>query len=347
MVKKVVVVIIALAFVLTALSAAFSETKKDKSLQAAQLAAVLPESDGVLLMDSNRFFSEALPQVLSANQPKLDKIMSEVDKIKAKTGIDLEQFEQVAVGVKMKKVGANEIDFEPVILARGTYNAAALVAVAKLASNGKYRTEQVGNRTIYVFSAKEIAKDNKPKTKDDSWFDKFIERTINGLTNEIAVTGYDSNTLAIGTIGRVRETLQSKTRLNSGLLDLVYRKQNAVMSFGANLPNGMSDFVNLGNDELGKNIDSIRQVYGAMNVNGADATVSLTAKTQKAEQAKNLYETMVGLQMVGKALIGTKSADKQVYTRMVENAKISNNGSEVIFDLAVPQSDIDILLGKK
>lgn len=347
MMKKIVVIVIALAFVLTALGAAFSETGSDEELQAAQLAAILPESDGVVLMDSKRFFSEALPQVLSANQPKLDKIMSEVDKIKEKTGIDLKQFEQVAVGVKMKKVGAKEVDFEPVILARGTYNAAALIAVAKLASNGKYRTEQVGTRTIYVFSAKEIAKDNKPKTKDDRWFDKFIERTINGLTNEIAVTGYDGNTLAIGTLARVRETVQSKTRVNTELLNMVYRKQNAVMSFGANLPNGMSDFVNLDNDELGKNIDSIRQIYGAMNVNGADATVSLTARTQKAEQAKGLYEMMIGLQMFGKVIIGTKSADKRVYTKMVENAKILNDGSEVMFDLAVPQSDIDILVGKK
>lgn len=343
MIKKIVVVVIALAFVLTAFGAAFSETKSE---QAAQLAAILPESDGVVLMDSNRFFGEALPQILSANQPLLGKITGEVDKIKEKTGIDLRKFEQIAIGIKMKRVGAKEIDFKPVILARGTYNAAALVAVAKLASNGKYKTEQIGDRTIYIFSAKEIAKDKKPVTKN-SWFDKFIERTINGFSDDIAVSSYDNNTLAIGTTERVRETLQSKTRVNSELLNLVYRKQNAVMSFGANLPNGMSDFVNLGNDELGKNIDSIRQVYGSMNANGVDATVSLTAKTQKAQQAKGLYETMIGLQMLGKTLIGNNSADKRVYTKMVENAKISNDGSEVMFDLAVPQSDIDILVGKK
>ncbi len=345
MIKKIVVVIIALAFVLTALGAAFSKTKTDNS-QAAQLAAILPESDGVVLMDSKRFFSDALPQVLSANQPKLDKILSEVDKIKDKTGIDLRKFEQIAIGIKMKRVGAKEIDFKPVILARGDYNAAALVAVAKLASNGKYKTEQIGERTIYIFSAKEVADDNKPKT-NNSWLDKFIKRTINGFSDDIAVSSFDNNTLAIGTTERVRETLQSKTRVNGELLNLVYRKQNAVMSFGANLPNGMSDFVNLGNDELGKNIDSIRQVHGSMNVNGADAMVSVIAKTQKAQQAKGLYETMIGLQMLGKTLIGNNSADKRVYTRMVENAKITNEGSEVIFDLAVPQGDIDILIGKK
>jgi hypothetical protein len=52
--------------------------------------------------------------------------------------------------------------------------------------------------------------------------------------------------------------------------------------------------------------------------------------------------------MVGKAFLGgEKGADKKVFARMIENARIINNGSEVMLDLQVPQSDIDILVGMK
>ena len=52
--------------------------------------------------------------------------------------------------------------------------------------------------------------------------------------------------------------------------------------------------------------------------------------------------------MVGKALLGgSKGADKKVYSRMVENAKISRTGNEIMLNLQVPQTDINVLIGEK
>jgi hypothetical protein len=74
----------------------------------------------------------------------------------------------------------------------------------------------------------------------------------------------------------------------------------------------------------------------------------MTAKTLKPEQAQSLQETLEGLQMVGKALIGgSKSADKKIYARMIDNAKISRTGNEVMLNLQVPQTDINVLIGEK
>jgi hypothetical protein len=50
--------------------------------------------------------------------------------------------------------------------------------------------------------------------------------------------------------------------------------------------------------------------------------------------------------MVGKAFLGgSKAADKQVYARLISNAKFAVKANEVKFDLTVPQSDIDVLVG--
>lgn len=346
--NKFFALLVAFAFVLNGIGTAFADTNpKKKAGQTSQLVALLPASDGVMTLDVQRLFNDALPQILSGNQSMLTDIVGKIDEIKTKTGIDLRQFQQVAVGVAAKQISAKEIDFEPVVLARGTFNAGALLAVAKLASKGKYREEKIGDKTVYVFTMKDVVEENKPQTKN-SWFDKAIDRMFAGLSREFAITSYDNNTLAIGSLARVRETLQVKTRISNEFLDLVFRKQNVVMSFGANLPDGLSKFVNLDNDEFGKNLDAIRQIYGTLDIVGTDTILAVTAKTLKPEQAQSLQETLEGLQMVGKALIGgSKSADKKVYARMIDNAKISRSGSEVMLNLQVPQSDIDILIGAK
>jgi len=321
-----------------------TKTTVQTSVQTNQLAALLPASDGVLTLDVQRLLNEAVPQILSSKQQTLAQMNAKIDELREKTGLDVRQFEQIAVGVAMKRISAQEVDLEPVILARGKYNANALIAVAKLAANGKYREEKFGSRTVYVFTGKGMIAPNKPTTKN-SWFDKTIDRMINSLTKEIAVTSLDGGTLAFGSLARVRETFENKSPINTEVLSLVNRKPNAVLSFGAKLPNGLSGFVDLDNDELGKTLDSIRQMSGAVEIGDGNTAVSVTAKTLKAEQAQSLKETLDGLQMLGKAFLGGgKTEDKKVYGRMIDNARVAQSGSEVTLDLQVPQSDINILL---
>lgn len=310
-----------------------------------QLAALLPASDGVITLDVQRLLNEAAPQVLAGKPQILGDINAKIDEIRNKTGLDARQFDQLVIGVATKQINTQEVDLEPVFLARGKYNAAALIALAKLASNGKYREEKIGNRAIYVFTGKEILGQNKPQTKS-AWFDRMIDRMINSLTREVAVTSLDGNTLAFGSLARVRATFETKARVSNEVLSLINRKPNAVMSFGARLPNGLSKFIDLDNDELGRTLDSIRQVSGAIEV--ADGTaVSMTAKTLNADQAQSLHETLQGLQSLGKMLLGSKSEDKKVLVRLIDNARITRNLTEVSLDLLVPQSDINILLGVK
>ncbi|MFN2391790.1 MAG: hypothetical protein ABR566_07460, partial [Pyrinomonadaceae bacterium] len=143
--NKIFALLVACAFSLNLVGVAFADVKTKKTeRQTQQLAASLPASDGVITLNTQRFFNEALPQILSANQPMLNGIVAKIDEIKNRTGIDLRQFEQFAVGISSKKVSAKKMDFEPVILARGNFNAGALLAVAKVASKGKYREEKIG-----------------------------------------------------------------------------------------------------------------------------------------------------------------------------------------------------------
>jgi len=307
----------------------FADSKMKKT-GANELVSLLPASDGVMTLDVKRFFGEALPRLLSGNQPMLAKITGEIDKFQEKSGIDIRKFEYIAAGVTSRRVSEKKYDVEPVVIARGQLSSAALIGAAKLASNGKYSEERFGERTIYVFTGTKIPAND----------------TANSVPDVIAVTIIDQTTVAFGTLERVRQTLEAKTKVGLDLTSLLERSPMAVTSFAAKLPAGMKSFMPLENDELGKNIDAIQYVYGNADVSVDSASIHMTARTLQNAQAKGLHETLEGLQMIGKAFLGNaKGADKQVFARMIENVKFSVRANEVMFDLQVPQSDIDILVG--
>ena len=343
--NKIFALFILTTFVLSAVALSFADTKTAKAGN--ELAALLPASDMVVTLDAQSLVSRALPQILSANQEMLGEINAHIDALKNKTGLDARQFQQVAVGLATKQTGAKDVDFEPFVLARGGFNPGTLLAAAKLASNGKYREEKIGTRTVYIFTMKEVVEQNKPMVKN-SFFSKILDKVTKNLKNEVAVTTFDDKTLAFGTTARVREAFETKTRVGADVLDLVNRNPNAVIAFGGKMPNGMSGLLPFDNDELGKNIDSIRQMSGALNIGDGNAVISVMAKTLRDEQAQGLYDTVDVLRTLGKmALGGSKAADKRVYARMIENAKITRAGSEISLDLQVPQTDIDVIVGRK
>ena len=277
----------------------------------------------------------------------LNKMNTKLDELKSEIGLDMKDFKQVAVGLKSESVTENEIDLDPVVLARGNFKSKAMIALARVASNGKYTTEKVGSRTIYKFSTEKLIEKNKPKDSD-SFLGKIMTKMIKGLQTEMAVTDYDENTLVLGTVKRVKETIGNSPRASADVLSLLKRKPNSVANMGAVLPDGMSKFVALENDELGNTLDSIRQLQGSMDVDDGNTMVALMAKTVEPAQAEDLEMTLSGFQMLGKSLLGRSDKPKnQVYARMVENAQIKRDETAVMLDLSVTQTDLNVLIGKK
>ncbi|MEJ7624649.1 MAG: hypothetical protein WKF34_11715 [Pyrinomonadaceae bacterium] len=314
--------------------------------KASRLVSLLPASDGVVVFDPKRFLNDALPKVLSANQPMLGEVTSKIDEMAAKTGIDLRKFDQVAVGISMKQVGSRGLEAEPVAIASGDINAGALIAVGKLAANGSYREEKIGGKTAYVFTAKDVLK-NAPVKPTNTKLGHMIEQAVNSLTKEVAVSAIDANTLVLGSLPRVRETLEGKTRVSADITGLLTNKPSAVVAFAVKPVGGLSQFLPMDNDELGKNVDAIQYLSGSLDVTASGASLNAMARTKQADQAVGLKDTLEGLQALGNMYFGSsKRPDQQVYGRMIKAAKFGVTGSDVTLDLLVQQSDIDFLIGK-
>ncbi|MEO5860551.1 MAG: hypothetical protein ABIR33_16590 [Pyrinomonadaceae bacterium] len=328
--------------VLNLAGSALADTKARKTANSAAIVAMLPASDGVVVFDIKTFLGSALPQMLSGNQTMLAEVTRAIEEAKTKTGIDVRQFETLAAGVTATKIKDKEYDLDSVLIARGQVSSGAILAAAKLAAKGKYREEKVGEKTLFIFDAREIAAQNAPQGTSTGIHSKILK----AFSSEMAAFAVDANTLAFGSVAKVRATAEGTTKVDKELTDLLSKAVAPVATFVARVPAGMSAFLPLDNDELGKNIDSIKLMYGSMGVNGTATNLSATARTLQAGQAVSLKDTLDGLQMLGKMFLGNaKGADKEVYARLIENVKFSNKGNEVSMDLAIAQTDVDFLVG--
>lgn len=304
------------------------------------LVALLPSSDGVVLVDAKRFFNDALPRVLASKPALLDEVTKKIAELQEKAGIDIRQFETVAVGLNLKRTTPGKFDIDPVILARGQVNAPGLVGTAKLASNGKYREEHFGGKTVYVFSAKTAA------AQAGKQAGSAVDKVAGSIADEVAVTAFDANTVAIGSIGRMQEALGGKTKVGADVSALLGRGTSPIASFAFKTPEGMNAIMPLDNDELGKSLGSIRYLFGYADLASDAAVLNLTAKTLQNAQAQSLFDTLQGLKVIGKAALGNANTpEKQVIGRMIDSAKVTTSTNEVALDLRVPQADIDLLVG--
>ena len=326
---KITAVFTIFVFVMNFSASTFADTKTRKG--ANDLVALLPASDGVLVVDSKRYFGEALPKLLASNQAMLTKVNAKIDEIKTRAGVDVRDFDSMVVGITARQLGEKLYDVDPVIIGRGRTTSAAIIGSAKLAANGKFREERVGERVMYIFDEK---------------VNVLVPSTGTVHTKEVALSALDEKTLAVGEVSRVRQTLEGKTRVGADLVTLLEKSLTSVGAFAIKPPTGLKSFLPIENDELGKNIDAIQYIYGHAAVGADNATIHVTARTLESTQAKGLYDTLQVVQILGKSLLGgSKAADKQVYVRLIDSAKFAVKGNEVTFDLAVPQSDIDILVG--
>jgi hypothetical protein len=311
--------------------------KRAVKAKANPLVSMLPASDAVATIDAKRFFNEALPGVLSGNQKLLGEIFSKMELVETKTGVDLRRFDNIAAGINITRKESSNFDFDPVLVARGSIDSAAALELGKKSANGKYREETANGKTVYIFSAKDVAADLRPNSAPVVVNDQ--------LNRDIAVSVVDTYTLVVGSPTRVRETVERKTAISPELTSLLGKKAPGLLNFAGKIPGGLSALLPLDNDELGANLDSVKTVYGSADVIAGQAAISVTGRTQQAKQAADLKGTFEGLRDLGKGILGgSRAADKQLYARLLGGVRITSVANEISLDLTIPKTDLDALL---
>jgi hypothetical protein len=318
---------IALAFVLVALlsgmgsgsaSGSRGRASATNSAPPANPLSYLPASDGIALIDVRRMLNETMPRIMAGDPAKLAQANAEIDKFKTRTGIDPRAFDRVVLGMRYTYPSAKVTKLETVAIAHGTFDAKALAAATRSAANGTYREEKYRGATIMIVTI------NDQMKLLGLWDIRF---------NELAVCALDVNSLAIGTLPNVRAAIDAGPkggRANGDLLALAMRDPKAVIGFGANLPRELMTNLGVGNDTIAKDAGSIRQVYGNIGSTETDVSLLLVARTDSAEAANNLNDTVTGLKQLGGLVIGRLApARKALAQSALDNLKITTRGTEV------------------
>ena len=326
-------VTLVLSLVVSAIALAQRSRSASPVGQTPTLLSSLPPSDAVALINVNRVLDEALPKLLAENPSKLADVTSELAKLKTQTGLDPRSFDQIALGFNYKYPREGITTISTAVLARGTFNAGAIVAAGRLAANGKYAEQKYQGKTIYLFS-----------------LDQQIR--LLGLWNlnvrDLAVTAVDGNTLALGNLDAVRSVIdanRTRKHANAELIALASRDPNAILGFGGNISPMLLENLSLSNDSVARELTAVRQVYGTLGMTSTDLELMLAARTVDTYSAKNLGDTVEGLKQFGALFINRLSAAKGTLARAaLDNLKLTTVGNELQIRTVVAQSQVSPLM---
>lgn len=322
------------SFTVSAISLAQRNRSVSATGQAPSLLSSLPPSDAVALINVNRVLDEALPKLLVENPTKLANVTAELTKFKTQTGLDPRAFDQIALGLTYKYPSEGITKISTIVLARGTFNAGAMVAAGRLATNGKYAEQNYQGKTIYIFTL-------------DQQIRLFGTWDIN--FRDLAVAALDGSTLALGDLDEVHGVIdanRTRKHANPELIALASRDPNAILGFGGNISPTLLENLSLSNDSVARELTAVRQVYGTLGMTSTDLELMLAARTVDTYSAKNLGDTVEGLKQFGALFINRLSAAKGTLARTaLNNLKITTVGNELQIRTAVAQSQVSPLIG--
>ncbi|HEV2829606.1 MAG TPA: hypothetical protein VGW76_18550 [Pyrinomonadaceae bacterium] len=325
------VVAVILSFGVSALAIAQKPASGGKP--AASLLSFLPPSDAVALVNVTRVLDEAMPKLLAGNPAKLAEVTNELEKFKTQTGLDAHSFEQIALGFTYKYPRQGVTKISTVALARGTFNAAAMVAAGRLAASGKYVEQKYQGKTIYIFT-----------------FDRQIRLfgVWNMNVSDLAVSALDGNTLTLGDVAAVHgviDAIRTKKHANAELLALASRDPNAILGFGGNMSPTLLENLSLSNDTIARELTAVRQVYGTLGMTSTDLELMMAARTVDTYAARNLGDTVEGLKQLGAFFVNRLTAAKGALAKTaLNNLKTTTVGNELQIRTAVAQSQVAPLI---
>jgi len=295
--------------------------------------SLLPPSDFVAFINVKRLINEAAPKVLADNPAKLAQFNAEIDKFKTQTGIDARSFESIAVGMRYQHPSPNITTTDTIVVARGTFSSGALLAAARLATQGKYQEEKYNGATLYIFKIQDQVK---------------MLGLFNMRVGEVAAAALDANTLALGEPQSVRAALDANktpSRINNDLIQLAMRAPNALMGFSANVPTSLTATADFGNAEISKIVGSIRQAYGAVSTTANGFDLLTVARTEKPDQAQALSETLGALKQFGGMLVTQLPPETgKLAQTALDSLKIAAAGNETSISFELRQADISTLM---
>lgn len=274
-------------------ASAGSATAQATNGAAREAMAGMPESQAVLYVNARRITNEVLPRVVPAA-----KYQGAFDQAKTMANVDLRAVEYVLAGMRLTGDATSEVvPVEFGVVVKGGFNADALLSMARMAGQGKYRQETRGSKTINFFKVN--SDDEKKNALPDGGF-VAAPKPGSKFPSELAAVALDADSLLVGTAAYVAAALDAREntggRVKAELVDLAMRNPDALVSLAGDMPPSVSKYLDAANnkgaansfinDETKRLLDSVRQFQFSVNMTPAQYGTQTILRTDTPENAR-------------------------------------------------------------
>jgi hypothetical protein len=376
MTRKIYTLLLVFLIALTTLSstAVYAERAAKASPAAShELLNSLPSSDFILYVDAQRVMTEIIPSLIITSPEERTRFEADLARFQKDTGLDPRLLDTVVVGMNLEASG-RMYDHDFAVIARGRFDAQSTLetglenAVKKGSGLFERRTEQYEGRTIYILgrgkSQVTLSAPQRPQV--------VVSGTSTTVTTVVgpepvacgqdkapappretghAFVALDSNTIVFGSPKSVRATIDAslgRGRVSDALVELATRTPGAAVSFSGNLtPETAKTFGLITSSKIADSLSSIKQVYGAFNLNGTDAEAFINLRTLEAENARQLSMMLNGLKFM--ARIGHSSGNMntgKTIEALINGVTVDAVGDEVQITMRVTQADLAPIVRK-
>jgi hypothetical protein len=290
----------------------------------AELLAVLPDGNGVLLIDVQRVTSSPLWNMLAAQE----KFRSAFDKIQsslAEVGLSLSDVQTVAVSFATGDMN------NPAVAVSGRFNQGALLA--RLRADEKVKLTSETYKGFEVFKVESVTSKapaaGKPSAPNAGGFVFLDAGTVVAGTPASVRAAIDVKTGSRPSIAQNTKLAEGLAATSGGAL----RFSLEMSSLAGKLPTGsMGDF------------SSIKMIFGSVDVtNGID--LNTTLRNDTAEHASSLAAQLNGLLAMARSFIGASSDPKMApLAAALKTVTITGNELDVRVTGNVPMEVLAQLL---
>ena len=258
-------------------------------LQGGELLAALPDGNAAFVVDVKRVLSSSLWATISSHDP-------------AKGALERMQSEMSEIGVKLTDISSVAIVFQggggkdAVVAANGTFNQNDLLARLRTDQKIKLTSEKYKNFDIYTVKGVSPAEPKHPGENFDAsfWF----------CTDGIVVAG---------PVSGVRAAIDVKTGQRAGIAQnekigaALAQNSTAAARFAIVLTPGMMGAMQSSDFPL-PDFSTISMAFGAIDI-GSGVDLNLTLRSDTAEHAKSIADSLNGLLGMARGFLGAAAGD--------------------------------------
>lgn len=286
----------------------------------------LPACDAVMVINSHRILTEALPSIMPAKS--LSEMESVFDGMKLMSGMDVRQIDSIAFGMRTPKSISARMLPDVSIVVHGHFASDKVISALQNLAPAKPREQTYRDSKIYVFELNKIL--DPPATS-----------TLNA-PSEISLVALDGNTLAIGTMANVQRAIEAREgsgQISPALVALATRNPQALVTLAAiELKSKDPDIISTKmqtSDEIIQILSSITHLYAAIEMSGKDFQLLMFARTANPKQTIPLRDVTISLLHQLAKMVKDARAKS-----LLDNLQIKMHSNEVHVTTRIPQDTI-------